>query len=116
MHASWIAALAATLMIQTVGTFVSQTVPVIAPSMTAELGLPPESIGNFASLNTLGAIVFLLFGTPFVAAFGPARLLQWGTLIGAAALSLAMLGQVWLLPVAAMLMGVGYGPTGPAGS
>jgi MFS family permease len=116
MHASWIAALAATLMIQTVGTFVSQTVPVIAPSMTAELGLPPESIGNFASLNTLGAIAFLLFGTPFVAAFGPARLLQVGTLIGAAALSLAMLGHVWLLPVAAVLMGIGYGPTGPAGS
>jgi MFS family permease len=116
MQASWIAALAATLMIQTVGTFVSQTVPVIAPSMTAELGLPPESVGNFASLNTLGAIGFLLFGTPFVAAFGPARLMQWGTLIGAMALSLAMLGQVWLLPIAAVLMGIGYGPTGPAGS
>ncbi len=116
MRTSWIAALSATLMIQTVGTFVSQTVPVIAPSMTAELALPPESVGNFASLNTFGAILFLLFGTPLVAAFGPARMLQWGALIGALALLLAAAGEVWLLPIAAILMGIGYGPTGPAGS
>jgi MFS family permease len=116
MRTSWIAALSATLMIQTVGTFVSQTVPVIAPRMTAELSLPPETVGNFASLNTLGAILFLLFGTPLVAAFGPARMLQWGTLTGAFGLLLAALGQLWLLPFAAVLMGAGYGPTGPAGS
>jgi MFS family permease len=116
MRAPWIAALSATLLIQTVGTFVSQSIPVVAPRMTAELGVPPETIGNYASLNTLGAILFLLFGTPLVAAFGPARLLQWGVLTGAAALGLAMAGQLWLLPAAALLMGVGYGPTGPAGS
>jgi len=117
MHAtSWIAALTATLLIQTVATFVGQTIPVVAPIMTAELGLPPETVGNFASLNTLGAILFLIFGTPLVAAFGPARMLQWGMFTGSAALSLALLGQVWLLPFAALLMGIGYGPTGPAGS
>lgn len=116
MRVSWIAALSVTLMVQTIGTFVSQTIPVVAPSMTADLGLPPETVGNFASLNTLGAILFLLFGTPFVAAFGPARMLQVGTLVGAGALGLAALGEVWLVPIAAMLMGIGYGPTGPAGS
>ena len=108
--------LAATLMVQTVGVFVSQTIPVIAPVMTADLGIAPERVGNLASLTTLGAILFLLFGTPFVAAFGPARLLQWGLLAGAAAMALAATGAVWLLPVAALLMGIGYGPTGPASS
>jgi MFS family permease len=116
MHAPWVLPLLATLLVQTVGTLLSQTVPVVAPRMTAELGLPPETVGNFASLNTLGAILFLLFGTPLVAAFGPARMLQWGVLTGSAALALAAAGQLWLLPAAALLMGIGYGPTGPAGS
>ena len=103
-------------MVQTVGVFVSQTVPVVAPIMTAELGLAPERVGNLASLSTLGAILFLLFGTPFVAALGPARLLQWGLLLGAGAMALAASGIAWLLPLGALLMGVGYGPTGPAAS
>jgi MFS family permease len=115
-RAPWLLALAATLLIQTVGTFTAQLVPVVAPRMTAELGLSPETVGNFASLNILGAILFLLFGAPLVAAFGPARLLRWGTLAGAAALAMAATGELWLLPVAALLMGLGYGPTGPAGS
>jgi MFS family permease len=116
MRAPWLPALFATLLIQTVGSFTSQTVPVIAPSMTQALGIPPETVGNFSSVNTFGAILFLLFGTPLVAAFGPVRMLQFGTLVGAASLALVGLGQFWLMPLAALLMGVGYGPTGPAGS
>ncbi len=116
MRSSWIAALSATLLMQTVGTFLSQCVPVVAPIMTADLGIPPQTIGNFSSLNTLGAILFLLLGTPLVARFGPARMLQWGALVGALSLGMAAVGSVALLPVAAVLMGIGYGPTGPAGS
>ena len=71
MRAPWIVPLAATLLMQTVGTLLNQTVPVVAPSMAADLGLPPATVGNFASLNTFGSILFLLFGTPMVAAFGP---------------------------------------------
>jgi MFS family permease len=114
--APFVAPLLATLLIQTVGSYTNQIVPVIAPSMTADLALPPQMVGNFSSLNTFGSILFLLFGTPFVAAFGPARLLQSGMLVACCALALAAAGQVWLLPLAAMLMGIGYAPTGPAGS
>ncbi|NKC32457.1 MFS transporter [Falsiroseomonas selenitidurans] len=112
----WVAALSATLLMQTVGTFLGQTIPVVAPLMTAELGLRPETVGNFSSVNTLGAILFLLFGTPFVARHGPLRMLQFGALVGSLALLAAAAGIVWLLPVAALVMGIGYGPTGPAGS
>ncbi|WP_439599030.1 MFS transporter [Falsiroseomonas sp.] len=112
----WVAALSATLLMQTVGTFLSQAVPVVAPLMTLDLGLRPESVGNFASVNTLGAILFLLFGTPLVARFGPLRMLQAGALLGSLALLTAAAGIVWMLPFAALLMGIGYGPTGPAGS
>jgi hypothetical protein len=81
--------LAATLMVQTVGVHVSQTIPVIAPVMTSDLGIAPERVGNLASLTALGAILFLLFGTPFVAALGAALLLRWGLLAAAAAMALA---------------------------
>jgi MFS family permease len=111
----WVAALSATLLMQTVGTFLSQAVPVVAPLMTAELGLPPESVGNFSSLNTLGAILFLLFGTPLVARFGPLRMLQGGALMASLAVATAAAGFVWLLPLAALLMGVAMGrPARPA--
>ena len=116
MAPTWLAALLATLLMQTVATFLSQVVPVVAPILTAELGVRPEAVGNFSSLSTLGAILFLLFGTPLVARFGPARVLQAGTILGAAALALAGSGVAATLPLAAMLMGIGYGPTGPAGS
>jgi MFS family permease len=115
-RAPWVVALSATLLMQTVGTFLSQTVPVVAPVMTADLGLPAQMVGNFSSLNTLGAILFLIFGTPLVARFGPARMLQLGAVVGAAGLLLAESGVVWLLPLSALLLGIGYGPTGPAGS
>lgn len=112
----WIAALGATLLLQMVGTFLSQSIPVVAPLMTAELGLRPEVVGNLSSLNTLGAILFLLLGTPLVVRFGPLRSLQAGSVVGGLALLLAMAGATPLLLTAALLMGIGYGPTGPAGS
>lgn len=116
MRSSWIAALLATLLMQTVGSFLGQSVPVVAPSMTADLGIRPETIGNLSSISTLGAILFLLFGTPFVARFGPVRMLQWGAAVGAVGVVMTASGFVAALPLAALLMGIGYGPTGPAGS
>ncbi|NGM24045.1 MFS transporter [Roseomonas stagni] len=112
----WVAALSATLLMQTVGSFLNQIIPVVAPLMLSDLGLPPQTVGNFSSLNTLGAIAFLLFGTPLVARHGPLRMIQAGAAIGSLALVLASLGIPWLMPVAALMLGFGYGPTGPAGS
>lgn len=112
----WVAALSATLLMQTVGSFLNQIIPVVAPLMMDDLGLPPQTVGNFSSLNTLGAIAFLLFGTPLVARHGPLRMIQAGAIIGSVALVVASLGSAWLMPLAALLLGFGYGPTGPAGS
>lgn len=112
----WVAALGATLLMQTVGSFLNQVIPVVAPAMMADLGLPPQTVGNFSSLNTLGAILFLLFGTPMVARYGPLRMIQAGAVIGSLAMAGAASGIVWLLPFAALMLGMGYGPTGPSGS
>ncbi|MBR0650092.1 MFS transporter [Roseomonas terrae] len=113
---SWIAALWVTLLVQTVASFLTQSLPAIAPLMTADAGLRPEVIGNLASVIALGTVLFLLAGNGVLARFGPVRTLQ----IGAAVLALGMLiaasGSVPALVFASLLLGIGYAPAAPAGS
>ena len=69
--APWIAALGATLLMQSVASFMTQSLPVVAPLITASAGLAPERVGNFSSLTALGTVLFLLLGGPFLARMGP---------------------------------------------
>ncbi|NMJ39673.1 MFS transporter [Roseomonas sp. JC162] len=114
--ASWIAALGATLLMQSVASFLTQTLPVVAPLIMASAGLAPERIGNLSSLVAFGTVLFLLLGGPFLARLGPVRTLQLGTGIAAAALLVAAMGALPALMLASLMLGIGYGPTPPAGS
>lgn len=112
----WVLALSTTLGMQTVASFLDQSLPVIAPLLTAGAGLSPERVGNLSSLNSLGTVLFLLFGAPLLARLGPVRMLQAGALLAVFGLALAATGYWPLLVLGAILMGVGYGPSPPAGS
>lgn len=112
----WIAALGATLLMQTVASFMGQSLPVIAPLITASAGLAPERIGNLSSLVAAGTVVFLLLGGPFLARLGPVRMLQAGAMVSAVAMLTAGLGVLPALMLASFLLGLGYGPSPPAGS
>jgi MFS family permease len=112
----WILALAATMFAQTVSSFMGQCLPVVAPLLTASTGVAPERIGNLSSLTSLGSVLFLAFGSPFLARLGPVRSLQAGAGLGILAMAIAALGWWPALVVAALLLGIGYGPTPPAGS
>jgi MFS family permease len=112
----WVLALSTTLGMQTVASFLDQSLPVIAPLLTAGAGISPERVGNLSSLNSLGTVLFLLFGAPLLARLGPVRMLQAGALLAVFGLGLAATGYWPLLIVGAILMGVGYGPSPPAGS
>jgi MFS family permease len=101
---------------QTVAAFLNQCVPVLAPLLTGSAGLPPEAAGHLAALGTLGTLAFLILGGPILARLGPVRTLQAGALIAAAGIAIAGLGGILALGLAAFLIGVGYGPTPPAGS
>ena len=114
--APWIAALGATLLMQSVASFMTQSLPVVAPLITASAGLAPERVGNFSSLVAFGTVLFLLLGGPFLARLGPVRTLQAGAAICAAAMLVAGFGTVAALGLASLLLGVGYGPSPPAGS
>ncbi len=74
----WVQALGATLLMQTSASFMGQAVPTVGPLLTRATGLAPERIGNLASLNYLGTVLFLAFGGPVLARLGPVRTLQLG--------------------------------------
>ena len=116
IHAPWVAALGATLLMQSVSSFLTQTLPVVAPLITASAGLAPERVGNLSSLVAFGTVLFLLLGGPFLARLGPVRMLQAGALLSGIALLIAALGALPALMLASLLLGVGYGPSPPAGS
>ncbi len=112
----WLVALGATMMMQMVSSFMGQCLPVVAPLLTASAGVAPERIGNISSLTSLGSVLFLAFGTPFLARLGPVRSLQIGSAIAILAMAVAALGWWPALLVSALLLGIGYGPMPPAGS
>jgi MFS family permease len=113
---AWVAALAATLLMQSVASFLTQSLPVVAPLITASAGLAPESIGNLAALVAAGTMLFLLLGGPFLARWGSVRTLQAGAVLSALAMLVAATGFAPALLLASLLLGIGYGPSPPAGS
>ncbi len=112
----WLLALGATMMVQTVASFMGQCLPVVAPLLTASVGVAPERIGNLSSLTSLGSVLFLAFGSPFLARFGPVRSMQLGQLCAVIAMAVAALGWWPALMASALLLGIGYGPNPPAGT
>ena len=101
---------------QSVASFLDQSLPIIAPLLTARAGLAPERIGIISSLSALGVILFLVFGGPILARLGPVRMLQIGALTAVCGLAIAATGWWPLLVIAAIMMGLGYGPSPPAGN
>jgi MFS family permease len=116
MRAPWVAALCATLLMQVIASFMAQSLPVVAPLLTDSLDLAAESIGNLSALNALGTVLFLAFGGQFLARLGPVRMLQAGAALSAIGLLSLGIGTVPALALAALLLGIGYGPSPPAGS
>ena len=113
---SWMTALSATLLMQTVASFMGQCLPVVAPLLTADAGVGTQAIGILSALTSAGTVLFLAIGGPVLARLGPIRMLQAGSLLGAASLAICASGWWPALIAAALLLGVGYGPTPPAGS
>jgi len=108
---SWIAPLAAVLVIQTTATILSRIVATLAPPMLAAHGWSADMIGWLSTLNTAGSVAFLIAGTPLIYRLGSIRSLQLGMAVG-------VIGALMLtlpLDIAALagsfLMGLCYGPS-----
>jgi MFS family permease len=112
----WVPVLVATFGMQVAIMFAALAVPVAGPLLTAEAGLAPETIGYLIALSYLGTVLYLLVGSPVIPRFGPVRVLQAGATLAGLALLLSASGVVTALFLGALLIGLGNGPTVPAGS
>lgn len=112
----WMTALGAALLMQTSAAFLTRVFPVMGPALTDALGVAPERIGLLASVSSFGTMFYLVAGGDLLPRLGPVRTLQVGAVIGTAGLLFTLLGSWEATVAAAFLIGVGYGPSPPAGS
>lgn len=112
----WLRPLGATLALQTTSAYLFNVVPTLAPIIVASTSSSQTLIGWLAAVNTVGSIAFLMAGTPLIRRFGAIRSLQVGVLVAGTGLVLLPVPSVAAVVVAALLMGLGYGPSSPAAS
>jgi len=114
--APWFWPLMVTMLMQAEAAFAIRLMPVFGPVITDSAGVGPEKIGHLSALNTIGTMWFLVCGAPILQRFGPVRTLQFGAILAAGGLALGALGTWPILLFSALLVGIGYGPSPPAGS
>ncbi|MBI3454067.1 MAG: MFS transporter [Rhodospirillales bacterium] len=109
-------ALVSTLMIQVVISFSGIAGPVLAPLAAEDLGVETYLIGAFVSLTYGVAAVAGLMSGGFIARFGALRVSQATLVLAAGGLACAAIGTIASVIVAALLIGMAYGPATPASS
>lgn len=112
----WLRPLVATLLVQVTSAFLSRLVPTIAPVLHAERDVGESMIGYLSGFATLGSIAFLLAGGPMMRRLGPIRSLQVGMVAGALGIALIAVPSLSILFLGMVLVGLGYGPSAPAGT
>jgi MFS family permease len=112
----WVRALGVTLLMQVTSSFLAQAMPVIAPTLTAAAGVPPEQVGHLSSIISLGTLWFLASGHVLLPRWGAVRVLQAGAILGAAGVLIGLSGSWIAMLTTALLLGLAYGPAPPAGS
>ena len=89
---------------------------VLAPAASADMGVPATAVGMMTSLIFLSAA----FAAPQIGSrvpqLGALRVTQIGLCLVACGMALAALAHPLLVLLAAMVIGVGYGPSTPSGS
>jgi MFS family permease len=88
----------------------------MAPAVMPAFGWSDTAIGYLAAATTFGSIASLLTGNPLIRRAGPIRALQIGMFLGALGVALLALPIMVAPLLASFLLGVGYGPSTPAGS
>jgi len=106
----------AMLVQQALATMGGLIVPVIAPAIIVERGINPALVGAFTAVTYAAAMAGTLIGGAFMLRYGALRLSQACIVLTALGLLAATAGWLPLLVVAAVLVGLGSGPSTPASS
>ncbi len=112
-------ALVATLAIQIYVAFAATATAVLAPEIAREFGVQPRWVGVFVGIVYGGGMFGSLASGGFIERHGAIRVSQACVVlcaIGVAAMAMAPAAAPLLLGVAALVIGIGYGPVTPASS
>lgn len=112
----YILAVLVTTAIQAMGALGHLALPVLAGEAAADFGVDPGLIGVYSGIVFAGSAVSSLLLAGSVPRIGVVRVSQLALLTSASGLALLALGQAWLLPLSALLVGAGYGPMTPSSS
>jgi MFS family permease len=91
-------------------------VPVLAPAIAAEAGIPAALAGVHTALVYAGALISGPLAGAFIRRLGGMRVLQLGLAVCGGALALSVVAHPLALAVSALACGLGHGPVTPAGS
>lgn len=110
-----------TVMLALMGTHVAGmgaflTVPVLAPAIAAETGLPAGLAGLHTSIVYAGALLSGPLTAGLLRRHGGVRVCQGALAVVGCGIALAALGHPLALVLSALLAGFGHGPITPAGS
>lgn len=92
------------------------TVPVLAPAIAAETGLPLGLVGFHTALVYAGALVSGPMTAGLIRRYGGVRVMQGAMVVMGCGIALAAIGTPAALLASALLAGVGHGPVTPGGS
>jgi MFS family permease len=92
------------------------TVPVLAPAIAEETGVPVGLVGLHTALVYAGALLTGPLTGPLIRRHGGVRTLQVGLVVIGCGIALAAIGTGWALVASAFLAGMGHGPVTPVGS
>ncbi len=112
----WKTVVAGTTVIQAVLALLIRTQPLLGVPLTKAAGMPSASVGLLSSSASFGSMIFFLWGTAALAEMDSVRQLRAGCLLAAGAILLCLSTTWSVMLVAAFLIGIGYGPSAPAGS
>lgn len=101
---------------QSLGAVAHLAPAILATSIAKDTGLSPNLIGVFAGLVFLAAAIAALGSTGLILRYGGIRTVQVSSVLCAIGLLLAATGYPVMLALAALLIGLGYGPMTPSSS
>jgi MFS family permease len=105
-----------TTLIQVLTALCSVAVPVLAPSAGRDLGFAPILAGYFVGIMYISASTVALMTGGLVLRYGSIRVSQAALLACAVAMVLLTVLPLPWMPLAALILGAGYGPITPASS
>lgn len=88
----------------------------MAPAAAPALGVSPAAVGYFVMLVYVGSMIGTVTAGGWVGRFGPILVSQVGLALCCVALAIGATGVLPAVLLAALLLGLGYGPATPASS